>query len=307
MNIRQLEIFEAVMHTGSVSEAARLLSLSQPAVTKSIRLAEQSTGFLLFRRVRGRLFPSPEAETLLPEVERIRSDLGAVSSLIQQLRDGNAGSVTIASVASLAHAYLTPALVRFNRQRPNIRMEVAILPSRMVVEQVAHSHADPGLIHDPTDSLYVDGEDLCQAEVVCLVPRKHELARRRSVSARDLGTSFLISFREETSVGWMVRQALSAAGMRRDIDIVVNQSQQAINLVEAGTGVALIDPFLMIDAGRSALTTLPFRPAIPLRPRIIRARDRPRSRAATQLARDIRSVVMALTRNSPLPIRVVPR
>jgi DNA-binding transcriptional LysR family regulator len=307
MNPRQLEIFDALMRTGSVSSAARLLNLSQPAVTKSLRLAEQATGFLLFRRVRGRLFPSPEAEALLPEVERIRSDMGAISSLIQQLRDGNAGSVSIASVASLAHAFLTPALARFRRQRPNIRLEVSILPSRMVVDQVAHSHADLGLIHDPSESLYVDGEDLCQAEVVCLVPKKHPLAQRRTVSARDLAEHPLISFRDDTPAGWMVRQTLTASGKRRDIDIVVNQSQQAIDLVEAGCGVALIDPFLMIGAARLSLAIVPLRPSIPLRPRIIRARDRPRSRAATQLARDIRAEVTTLTRDSPMPIRAVAR
>ena len=54
------------MRTGSVSQAARALNLSQPAISKSLRLAEQAAGFVLFRRVRGRLFPSPEAETLLP-------------------------------------------------------------------------------------------------------------------------------------------------------------------------------------------------------------------------------------------------
>jgi hypothetical protein len=105
----------------------------------------------------------------------------------------------------------------------------------------------------------------------------------------------------------MVRQALTASGKRRDIDVVINQSQQAIDLVEAGCGVALIDPFLMIGVARAALAIVPLRPAIPLRPRIIRARDRPRSRAATQLARDIRAEVTRLVRDSPMAIRAVAR
>ena len=93
MNLRQLEIFEAVMRTGSLSAAARSLGVSQPAISKALRLAEQEAGFVLFRRIRGRLFPSPEAETLLPQVERVRSEIGAVSLLLKQLRDGHAGSV----------------------------------------------------------------------------------------------------------------------------------------------------------------------------------------------------------------------
>jgi DNA-binding transcriptional LysR family regulator len=300
VNLRQLEVFEAVMRTGSVSEAARALSVSQPAVTKSLRLAEQAAGFVLFRRVRGRLFPSPEAETLLPQVERMRSDLGAISLLIRQLRDGNAGSVTVAAVGSVAHPFITPAVAQFTRERPNIRVEVMILPTATVADRVAQSQADFGVVHQPTDNPYLDGEVICQAEGVCVMPKKHPLAQRRTVAARDLLNEPLICYREDTAIGWLVRKALSAAGERRDVDIVINQSQQALDLVEAGAGLAVMDPFLLLAASRPALTGVPFRPAIPNRLRIIRARERPRSRAAAQLERVVRGIILQRTSESPL-------
>jgi DNA-binding transcriptional LysR family regulator len=300
VNLRQLEVFEAVMRTGSVSEAARALSVSQPAVTKSLRLAEQAAGFVLFRRVRGRLFPSPEAETLLPQVERMRSDLGAISLLIRQLRDGNAGSVTVAAVGSVAHPFITPAVAQFTRERPNIRVEVMILPTATVADRVAQSQADFGVVHQPTDNPYLDGEVICQAEGICVMPKKHPLAQRKTIAARDLLNEPLICYREDTAIGWLVRKALSAAGERRDVDIVINQSQQALDLVEAGAGIAVMDPFLLLAASRPALTGVPFRPAIPNRLRIIRARERPRSRAAAQLERVVRGIILQRTSESPL-------
>ena len=307
MNVRQLEIFEALMRTGSVSAAARALNLSQPAVTKSLRLAEQSAGFTLFRRVRGRLFPSREAESLLPGVKKVREDLDAIALRIDQLRRGSAGSVTIASVASLAHALLTPAVARFARERPEIRIEVTSLPFHMVVESVANSQADLGLIHDPSDNLYVDGDDLCQAEVVCLMPRKHPLARRRTLAPADLHGESLITFRADTPLGASVRRVLSEGGTAPDIHIIVNQSQHAMNLVEAGAGVALIDPFLLIGGSHPAVAAVAFRPAIPLRPRIIRARDRPHSRAALQFSRQTRAMVGELARTSAFLARAAQR
>ena len=295
------------MRTGSVSEAARLLNVSQPAVTKSLRLAEQAAGFVLFRRVRGRLFPSPEAETLRPQVERVRSDLGAISLLLRQLRDGNAGSVTVASVGGVAHSFVTPAVAQFARDRGNIRVEVMILPTTMVADRVAQSQADFGLVHEPTDNPYVDGEAICQAEAVCLMPRRHPLARRRTIGARDLEAAPLICYRDDTAIGGLVREALAEGGSRRDVDIVINQSQQAVALVEAGAGLAVLDPFLLIGNPRPALVGVPFRPAIPLRLRIIRARERPRSRAAARLEREIRGVIARLTRDSPFAIRDLQR
>jgi DNA-binding transcriptional LysR family regulator len=300
VNLRQLEVFEAVMRTGSVSEAARALSVSQPAVTKSLRLAEQAAGFLLFRRAHGRLFPSPEAETLLPQVERMRSDMGAISLLIRQLRDGNAGSVTVAAPGSVAHPFITPAIAQFARERPNIRLEVMILPTAMVADRVAQSQADFGVVHQPTDNPYLDGEVICQGEGICVMSKNHALAQRRTVSARDLLNERLICYREDTAIGWLVRKALGAAGDRRDVDIVVNQSQQAFDLVEAGAGLAIMDPFLLAANTARSLVGVPFRPAIPNRLRIIRARERPRSRAAAQLERVIRSVIFERTSKSQL-------
>lgn len=300
MNLRQLEVFEAVMRTGSLSEAARSLGVSQPAVSKALRLAEQAAGFVLFRRVRGRLFASPEAESLLPQVERVRSDLGAIALLLKQLRDGHAGSVTVAAPGSAAHPFITPAVARFARERPNIRVEVMILPTSMVGDRVAGSQADFGVVHQPTDNPYLDGEVICEGEGVCVLPRKHPLAERRTLGVRDLQRERLICYREDTAIGALVRKALAVAGDRREVDIVINQSQQALDLVEAGTGLAVMDPFLLVGSHRPGLAAVPFRPAIPNRLRIIRARERPRSRAAAQLEKLIRGVVLERIGASPL-------
>jgi DNA-binding transcriptional LysR family regulator len=307
MNAHQLEVFEAIMRTGSVSEAARTLDVSQPAVSKTLRLAEEAAGFVLFRRVRGRLYPSPEAETLLPQVEQVRNEMIAISLLIRRLRDGHAGQVTVASAASLAHAFLTPAIGQFSRANKDIRIEVQMLPTHQVAERVAQSHADFGLVHEPTDNPYIDGENICLAEAVCFMPKDHPLASRRSVGPRDLQAQPLLCYRDDTAIGRLVRKALADAGQRREIDIVVNQSEQALDLVEAGAGLAISEPFLHIARPRASIVGVPFRPAIPLRLRIIRARERPRSRAAAQLERVVRAVIAKATRRSPIPIKDIQR
>lgn len=300
MNLRQLEVFEAVMRTGSISQAARSLGVSQPAVSKSLRLAEQAAGLMLFRRVRGRLFPSPEAEFLLPQVERVRSELIAVARTLRQLRDGHAGSVTVAAPGSAAHSFVTPAVARFARERPDIRVEVMILPTAMVGDRVAGSQADFGVVHQPTDNPYLDGDVICEGEGVCVMPRRHPLADRRTLGVRDLQRERLICYREDTAIGALVRKALAEAGDRREVDIIINQSQQALDLVEAGAGVAVMDPFLLAASHRSTLAAVPFRPAIPNRLRIIRARERPRSQAAGHLARIVRAVVLERIGSSPI-------
>jgi DNA-binding transcriptional LysR family regulator len=303
MNLHQLEVFEAIMRTGSVSEAARALDVSQPAVSKTLRLAEQAAGFVLFRRVRGRLYPSPEAETLLPQVEQVRGELNAIGLLIRQLREGHAGQVVIASAASLGHAFVTPALAQFCPANPAIRIEVRILPTFQVADLVAQSQADFGLVHEPTPNPYIDGENICQGEAVCFMRRDHPLAGRRSLSPRDLQDSPLLCFREDTAIGSRVRKAIADAGFRREVDMVINQTEQALDLAEAGAGIAICEPFLYISRPRPGLVGVPFRPAVPFQLRMIRARERPRSRAAAQLERVVRSTILKTVRKSPFPVK----
>ncbi len=300
MNLRQLEVFEALMRCGSISEAARSLGVSQPAVSKSLRLAEQAAGFVLFRRAHGRLYPSPEAEMLLPQVGRVRADLDGIAQLVRQMRDGNVGQVIVAAPGSVAHGFITPALVKFARERPGIRVEVMILSTRGVADCVAGSEADFGVVHQPTDNPYLDGEVICEAEGVCVMRAGHPLAERRTVSVRDLADERLICYREDTAVGWLVRKSLGASGVRREVDFVINQSQQALDLVEGGAGIAIMDPFLLVAQPRSKLVAVPFRPAFPNRLRIIRARERPRSRAAASVERAIRAMVLATIKSSKL-------
>ncbi|MGE0799708.1 MAG: LysR family transcriptional regulator [Lautropia sp.] len=299
MNARQLEVFEAIMRTGSLATAARALGVSQPAISKALRLAEQSAGFVLFRRVRGRLFPSTEAETLLPQVARVRGELEAVGRLIRQLRDGGAGRVTVAAPGSIAHPFITPAIARFTRLHPEIRVEVMILTTTGIAECVAASEADFGVVHQPTDNPYVGGDVICEGEGICVVPRRHPLAGRRTLGVRDLQKEPLICYRDDTAVGALVRKALAATGGRREVDIVINHSQQGIDLVDAGVGLAVMDPYLMVASPRPSLVAIPFRPSFPNRLRLIRPRERPRSRAAAQFETIIRDTIVRRIARSP--------
>lgn len=81
MNLRQLEVFYAIMQAGTVSGAARLLHVSQPNVTRVLAHTEQQLSFALFERVKGRLVPTQEAKALLPEAEKVYQQLGQFRSL----------------------------------------------------------------------------------------------------------------------------------------------------------------------------------------------------------------------------------
>ena len=78
MRLKHVEVFHAVMLTGSVSGAARILHVTQPAVTQTLRHAELQLGYALFTRQRNRIVPTSEAVALYPEVQQLMVMLESV-------------------------------------------------------------------------------------------------------------------------------------------------------------------------------------------------------------------------------------
>src|SRR6218665_3236605 len=84
-NLRQIEVFRAVMITGSIRGASQLLFVSQPAVSRLVSHTEARVGFPLFERIRGRLFATPAAKKLFHEVEVVYAGVKRVNELAREL------------------------------------------------------------------------------------------------------------------------------------------------------------------------------------------------------------------------------
>jgi DNA-binding transcriptional LysR family regulator len=304
MTPRQLEIFHVLMQHGSIGDAARALRVSQPAVTKSLRLLEAELGLALFRRIGGRLFPSGDAELLAPSVAQVFAQLDSVARLSQEIRHGSTGRLEIAALTSITEALLPATIARLRTVIPKLQIEVMAMPTQQVVEHVAQRRADIGLVYDPSDHAQVEAEDLCEAEAVCAVPSGHHLASRPTLSPADLEGTPLIGYRTDTFVGARFIAALRASGSRRDFDVVTNYTHLSLRLVSNNVGVAVVDPFTLHGGAAENITAVPFRPLIPMRVRTLRARERPRSAPALAFMRALRHVVREVAHDSPVRVRL---
>src|SRR5687768_1291094 len=91
LNFRQLEVFRAVMTSGSASRASELLGVTQPAISRSVADLEAAVGFSLFDRVRGRLVPTPEGQMFFRDVNASFAGLDRLRSAAARIRDFGSG------------------------------------------------------------------------------------------------------------------------------------------------------------------------------------------------------------------------
>lgn len=300
INVRHLAVFRAVMKTGSVSAAARLLAVSQPAVTKTLQQIEWEVGVPLFRRIKGRLQPTPESILLLPKVDQVFGAVEEVERLAAEIGGGHVGQVSIATATTLAASIVASAVAEYRARRPQALVRVRALATRQVVEEVANNQVDIGL----TDAATVEGtlrtEELCRAHIGCVVARGHRLARKRLIQLGDLKGENIITFFEETLIGLQIRQRLSALDMSSVIPLSTNQSLIACVMASKGLGVGLIDPFTPLSGLFPEVVIKPLSPTLEIRPRFVFPPNRPLSIAATEFIQIIRSVFEAHTSDENL-------
>jgi DNA-binding transcriptional LysR family regulator len=295
INLRQLEVFHAVIETGSVTGAAAALNVTQPAVSAVLKHFEQRLQFKLFERVGGRLRPTPQARALLPEVAEIFGRVRALGRAAEGLRDGLAGHLVIGSAPTLADSLLPKAVARFRERNPGVTLRLRSLPTPLVVERVARREVDIGIVYGPVDDPGVEVEDLLRSEIACALLPSHPLARKRTVSASDLIGQPVITLERASKLGRVGREIAlqcESAGVPAPQPIIEpSSSLTACLLVREGAGIGLVDRTAVLSGAFSDLAFRDFQPKIGLQVQLVYARPRPQSGAATMLAAALRDVV----------------
>lgn len=186
MNLRQMEVFRAVMQTGGVVGAAELLHVSQPAVSKVLTQAQQKLGYRLFERVKGRLVPTPEAQTLIAEIDALWRSVEHIRDVSRELASPRSGTLNLAVSASLAPYLVSRTLALLAERFPGLSTRMEILVSPILVESLLDRTADLGVAMFPNDHPNLVRVRNYQCSLAFVAPQGHRLTRKRVVSPSDL-------------------------------------------------------------------------------------------------------------------------
>lgn len=268
MRLRHIEVFNAVMLTGSVSGAARLINVTQPAVSRILQHAELQLGFALFQRSKGRLMPTAEALTLHPHIERLFSQLDEVQRLAATLKAGNsAKELRVLTVLALSYEILPRAIKLFRVKHADVAITVHALHSPQIVSALALQEADVGFLFSQVTHSALAQEHLSDGHMVCVVPKgmlPARLIKRGSVSLAELSGQPVIGLDVMDPVGRSLNQACREAEVGLQFDITVQTYHSALALAHHGLGIALIDTCTAASADRTRVDVLTLDPLIPV-------------------------------------------
>jgi len=279
-NLRQIEVFRAVMITGSIRGAAQLLFVSQPAVSRLLSHTEARVGFPLFERIRGRLFATPEAKKLFHEVEQVYAGVKRVNELARELSEHQEGILNLVSSPSVGQALIPMAMAEFRHSNPQVKLTFQYLGHAPLTERLLNRQADLAVTILPVIHPNLEMEELGSGRLVCICPCNHPLARRATLTVADLLPFPLIAYDRESPFGTMVHALFAASGETARAAIEAGSPQNACALVQAGAGIALVDAFSAHSWTAGKFVLRPVLHAPVLTATLVRLRTEPMSQPA---------------------------
>jgi DNA-binding transcriptional LysR family regulator len=289
INLRHIEVFYAIMRAGSITEAARVLNVTQPAVSAALKQLESRLKMRLFDRTGGRLQATPEAKALLPDVAEIFGRIGAVERLSQGLAGGALGVFSIAATPPLCDGYVAKAVATFVAKRPGVKVNVQSIASAIALDRVINREVDLGVVYEPVVSSAVQVDELSRAAIGCIMPARHALAKRATIRVSDLAPYPVITYLPQALLRPYIDRAVSDRKSSLDISLQTGTSATAIMLAVHGAGIALVETALFSARPIPGFVARPIEPKVELKILLLRPRQEAGSKVLTDFIAHLRS------------------
>ena len=303
ITLRQIEAFRAVMEAGTVIEAAGLMHLSQPAVSRLVGDLEASLGYALFARVKGRLAPTDEAQVLYAEVQRAFIGLDQITQAALDIRTHQVGRIRLIAMPALSDGALPHAISAFLHANPGISISFEVRPRRSVLEWVSLQQMNIGFATLPINDPAISTIPLARSRYVCLLPPRHRLTSKKRIHVRDLEGEEFVSILPEEQIRARVDSLFAASGVTRRNRVDVRTNGVVLSLVRAGAGVGLIDLFGVERELLDHVTVRPLDPDLSVEIALLQPAARPQSRIVRAFIDSYRGHLTRHWRSLPSTIR----
>src|SRR5471032_3502846 len=262
MRLRHIEVIQAILQTGHLGTAAEWLQLPVGDVDATLKDAEQQLGFMLFASVRGRLQATRETLELQAHISHLYEALEPVQRLASRLTLHHAPALRALCTPPLANQLLPQSIAVLRRRFQDTPCNLSSQPTREIVRSLLLHEADVGLsLHDPQYP-QIQSSVLAQGKLQLLAPHGWLKPKQKYIALQDLAGKSLIGLEGHDPLSRVLDAKLQALRPLPVVQTRVQTYQMMRSMVEAGEGLAIVDPFTASGAREAGLDVCPVSPAI---------------------------------------------
>lgn len=291
LTLRQVEVVRAIMVSGSIAGAARLLNVSQPGISRLMKHLEDSLGFKLFVRRAGRYVPAEEARTIFEQINDVHRKIDNLQFAIDRLSRGADVELQFGSVPSIANVMVPLAVVELQHRYPDIKLNIDILKIEEAIDYLMLGRGEVVLMSYPLEHPSLIFSPLAAGRLVFIASPEHETANLTSISVKQIAGYPLIGIDPNDPYGRIMARLFERHGLDYDIPIRARFGTTVMSLVERNAGVAVIDTFSVADVGARRLKIIPIEEETRFQTYYATRRDSTLTSFATVLINTLKSIM----------------
>ena len=257
LTLRQIEVIRAIIVTGTIGGAARLLNVSSPGISRVMKHTESALGLRLFIRRQGRYIPTPEAKDIFSQINAVYDKVEDLHFVIRRLESGAISELKIGSVPSIANVMVPRAIKRVRDKYPKLLIDVDILKIEEAIDYLLLGKGEVVTISYKLDHPLLTFEPLAMGKLFCIVPENHELAQKKRVSAAEISKYPLIGIDPEDPYGRIMAGIFAKRSLSYDVTIRARFGTTVFALVKHGLGIAVLDQFTVAETPLSGVCRIP--------------------------------------------------
>jgi DNA-binding transcriptional LysR family regulator len=240
VHLEELQWFVVLAETEHVTDAAAMLGISQPTLSRALARFEEQAGTQLFDRINRRMQLNPYGEIMLEHARRSLAEMRSATERIDALRNPNSGRVRLAFLHSLASWYVPEQLRRYRQNMPGIGFDLFQGPAHEITHRVHSGQADLAITAPRPDGPGFDWHQLYVERLCLAVPRGHRLAGRSRVRLSAAAGERFVALGEQFGLRQLTDALCVEEDMAPDIVFEATEIPTVEGLVAAGFGVAVV-------------------------------------------------------------------
>jgi LysR family transcriptional regulator for metE and metH len=252
LDVRHLQLIRAIADEASVTRAGNRLHLSQPALSRQLRDAEERLGLDLFYRQKRKMVLTPAGEELLASARTILEQLERVENRLRGVAVGSEGVLRIASECHTCYRWLPAKFAAFRARHPRVDLRVIASATPNPFEALLDGTIDLAIASSTvTDGRFVT-TPLFRDELVVVVSPEHPAARRRRFHPRDFEGEHLFVYNLPLDRNRIAREVLIPNSVTPASVTQIQLTEGIVEMVKAGLGIAVLARWAVareLDAG----------------------------------------------------------
>jgi LysR family transcriptional regulator for metE and metH len=239
LDVRHLELVEAIHEEGTVTKAATRLNLTQSALSHQLRGMEESLGTTLFQRMGKVMLVTPAGERLLNTAKLVLAELGRAEKEIAQKEKTPDAVLRISTECYTCYHWLPAHLKVFNEMYPRVQIRIVVEATHQPLQALLEGKIDLGIVTSRPRNVKIAYTPLFSDELVVIMSPGHKLAANAFVDARDFADEHLLAYsvpREQLTV---FQSVLVPAGITPRTVSHLQLTEAIVEMVKGGLGIAV--------------------------------------------------------------------